>query len=110
MNIYVGNISRDTNEEDLKIAFTAYGEVSKVTIIKDKFTGESRGFGFIEMQNKTQALAAISGLNGSELKGRPLTVNEARPKNNNRGDGNGRRNNRYGFGNNRRFGGGRNSW
>ena len=109
MNIYVGNISRDTSEEELKIAFNVYGEVSNVTIIKDKFTGESRGFGFVEIPNKTQALAAIAGLNGSDLKGRTLTVNEARPKNNGkRSDG---RKYNGGYSGNKRWGrGGRNSW
>jgi len=80
MNIYVGNISRTATEQDLKDAFTAYGEVSSASIIKDKFSGESRGFGFVEMPNKEEAEKAISSLNGKDLKGRPLTVNEARPR------------------------------
>ncbi len=80
MNIYVGNLARDVNEEDLRTAFAAFGTVSTVAIIKDKFTGDPRGFGFVEMNDKTEALAAIAGLNGKELKERPLTVNEARPK------------------------------
>ena len=79
MNIYVGNISRTANEQDLKDAFAAFGEVSSASIIKDKFSGESRGFGFVEMPNKEEADKAISGLNGVDLKGRPLTANEARP-------------------------------
>ena len=80
MNIYVGNISRTANEQDLKDAFAAFGEVSSASIIKDKFSGESRGFGFVEMPNKEEADKAIAGLNGVDLKGRPLTANEARPR------------------------------
>ncbi len=80
MNIYVGNLARDVNEEDLRTAFAAFGTVATVAIIKDKFTGDPRGFGFVEMNDKTEALTAIAGLNGKELKERPLTVNEARPK------------------------------
>lgn len=80
MNIYVGNISRTATEQDLREAFQAYGEIQSVAIIKDKFSGESRGFGFVEMPNKDEAEKAISGLNGKDLKGRPLTVNEARPR------------------------------
>ena len=93
MNIYVGNLSRDVNEEDLKQAFAAFGAVSTVSIIKDKFTGESRGFGFVEMASKEEGTAAITGLNGKDLKGRNLNVNEARPKTenrDNRGGGGGR--------------------
>ncbi len=80
MNIYVGNLSRDLNEGDLREAFAAFGEVQSAAIIKDKFSGESRGFGFVEMPNKEEADKAISGLNGKDLKGRTLTVNEARPR------------------------------
>ena len=80
MNIYVGNISRTASEQDLRDAFTAFGEVQSAAIIKDKFSGESRGFGFVEMPNKDEADKAISGLNGKDFKGRPLTVNEARPR------------------------------
>jgi RNA recognition motif-containing protein len=80
MNIYVGNLSRDLAENELREAFAAFGEVSSASIIKDKFTGESRGFGFVEMPNKAEADAAIAGLNGKDLKGRNLTVNEARPR------------------------------
>ncbi len=79
MKIYVGSISRTATEQDLKDTFAAYGEVQSASIIKDKFSGESRGFGFVEMPNKEEAGRAISGLNGKDLKGRPLTVNEARP-------------------------------
>ncbi len=80
MNIYVGNLSRDLTENDLREAFAAFGEVQSAAIIKDKFTGESRGFGFVEMPNKAEGDAAIAGLNGKDLKGRNLTVNEARPR------------------------------
>ena len=80
MNIYVGNLSRDVNEEDLRQAFEAFGQVESVNIITDKFTGESRGFGFVEMPGKAEAQSAIAGLNGKDLKGRTLNVNEARPR------------------------------
>src|SRR3990172_5877660 len=80
MNIYVGNLAREVTEEDLQEAFKAFGQVTSATIIKDKFTGEPRGFGFIEMPGKAEAQAAIAGMNGKELKGRPLNVNEAQPK------------------------------
>jgi len=80
MNIYVGNLSRDVTEEDLRQAFEAFGKVETVSIIKDKFSGESRGFGFVEMPAKAEAQSAIADLNGKELKGRPLKVNEARPR------------------------------
>ncbi len=80
MNIYVGNLSRDLSETELKEAFQAFGEIQSCNIIKDKFTGESRGFGFVEMPNKEEADKAIAGLNGKDLKGRTITVNEARPR------------------------------
>ena len=80
MNIYVGNLSRDLSETELKEAFAAFGEVSTCNIIKDKFTNESRGFGFVEMPNKEEGDKAIAGLNGKDMKGRNLTVNEARPR------------------------------
>ena len=92
MNIYVGNLSFDTAEDDIRRAFESYGQVTSVNIIKDKLSGESRGFGFVEMSNKSEALAALSGLNGTELNGRTLSVNEARPRAE-RGGGGGR--NRY---------------
>ena len=80
MNIYVGNLSRDVVESDLKEAFQAFGEVQTASIIKDKFTSESRGFGFVEMPNKDEAEKAIAGMTGKDLKGRSLTVNEARAR------------------------------
>ena len=102
MNIYVGNLSRETAEEDLRQAFEAFGQVTKTTIIKDKFSGEPRGFGFVEMATKAEAQAAIAGLNGKELHGRTLNVNEARPRTE---GGGGRGGDRRGGG-----GGGRRSW
>ena len=80
MNIYVGNLSQTVTEEDLRHAFEGFGQVASVSIIKDRLSGKSRGFGFLEMPNKTEALEAIRGLNSKELKGQPLTVNEARPR------------------------------
>ena len=87
MNIYVGNLSLEVTEEDLREAFEAFGQVESVTVIKDKFTGESRGFGFVEMPAKAEAQAAIEGLNEKELKGRALNVNEARPREDRKGGG-----------------------
>ncbi len=80
MNIYVGNLSYDLSENELRQAFEEYGEVSSVKIITDRYTGRSRGFGFVEMPDDEQAKNAIDGLNGKELKGRQLNVNEARPR------------------------------
>ena len=87
MNIYIGSLSTSTNSDDLKEAFEAYGEVDDVKIIMDRYTGESRGFAFVRMSVKSEALAAIDGLNGSELKGRTIVVNEARPRSDKRGGG-----------------------
>ena len=84
MNIYVGNLSREVTDEDLRQEFSAFGEVSSATVIKDRYTGESRGFGFVEMTAKDEANAAIKALNGKELKGRVIKVNEARPRRDNR--------------------------
>jgi RNA recognition motif-containing protein len=80
MNIYVGNLSREVTEQDLQAAFENFGQVASATVIKDKFTGETRGFGFIEMPNSDEAETAINEMNGKDLKGRTLTVNQARPK------------------------------
>ncbi|RME32137.1 MAG: RNA-binding protein [Candidatus Zixiibacteriota bacterium] len=80
MNIYIGNMSFDTTEDQLRQAFEGYGEVSTVSIITDKYSGEPRGFAFVEMAAKDEAIAAISGLNGQELNGRALNVNEAKPR------------------------------
>jgi RNA recognition motif-containing protein len=80
MNIYVGNLSTTVNENDLREAFQAFGEVARAAVIKDKFSGESRGFGFIEMPKKEEADKAISMMNGRDLKGRSAKVNEAKPR------------------------------
>jgi RNA recognition motif-containing protein len=80
MNIYVGNLSYETTEEDLKKAFEIYGAVETVRIIKDNYSGRSKGFGFVEMPTKSEAQSAIEGLNGKDLKGRSLNVSEARPR------------------------------
>lgn len=86
MNIYVGNLSHDATDDDLRQAFEAFGQVTSATIIKDKFSGESRGFGFVEMPNKPEGQAALTGLNGQDLKGRALKVSEARPREERGGD------------------------
>jgi RNA recognition motif-containing protein len=80
MNIYIGSLSYKATEEDLKQAFEAFGQIESVKIIKDRYSGESRGFGFVEMPNKDEAQSAIEGMNGKELKGRKMSVNEARPR------------------------------
>ena len=87
MNIYVGNLSHDVTDDDLRQEFEAFGQVESATVIKDKFSGESRGFGFVEMPSKDEATAAITGLQERDLKGRKINVNEARPKPANRGGG-----------------------
>ena len=101
MNIYVGNLSYEVTEEDLKEAFEAFGEVETVKVIKDNYTGRSKGFGFVEMPSKAGAQSAIGGLNGKELNGRTLNVNEARPRSDSRRGGGGRGGARRGSG--RRF-------
>ncbi|HDL10010.1 MAG TPA: RNA-binding protein [Candidatus Omnitrophica bacterium] len=88
MNIYVGNLSRDISEQDLKARFAEYGEVLSCRIIKDRFSGQSRGFGFVEMPSQEEAEKAIAGLNGKELGGRSLVVNQARPRQPKRRSGN----------------------
>lgn len=80
MNIYVGNLSRQATADDLRQAFEEFGQVESSHIVKDRFTGESRGFGFVEMPSREEANAAIENLNGKELMGHPLTVSEARPR------------------------------
>jgi len=88
MNIYVGNLAWEMTEEDLQKEFSAFGEVESARIITDKFSGRSKGFGFVEMPNKEEADKAISELNGKDLKGRAIKVNEARPRrDDNRGSG-----------------------
>ena len=91
MNIYVGNLSYNTTDDQLREAFEAYGQVTSATVIKDKYSGRSRGFGFVEMPSNEEAQAAIVGLNGAEMDGRSLTVNEARPRSERGGGGGGRR-------------------
>jgi len=80
MNIYVGNLSYEATQDDVRQAFEAHGEVSSVSIIMDKMTGRSRGFGFVEMPDKNAGQAAVSALNLQEIRGRAMTVNEAKPK------------------------------
>jgi len=101
MKIYVGNLSFETTENDLQDLFEPHGTVNEVHLMMDRFTGKSRGFAFVTMNDNAQASAALSGLNGHELNGRPLTVNEARPREERPrpyGGGGGRRS----FANNRR--------
>ena len=100
MNIYVGKLSYEVTEEDLWQAFEPFGQVESATIIKDKHSGQSKGFGFVEMASKAEGQSAIDGLNGKELKGRALNVNEARPRTESRGSGKG-----YGGGRERQGGG-----
>jgi RNA recognition motif-containing protein len=104
MNIYVGNLSHDVSTEDLRQAFEAHGEVSSVNIIKDKYSGQPRGFGFVEMPNKAEAQKAIEDLNGKDLLGQQMNVNEARPRTDRgRPGGQGGDRGRSGFGGGRRY-------
>ena len=89
MNIYVGNLPFETTEEHLQVAFTEYGEVTSARVITDRVTGRSRGFGFVEMSDKSEAEAAIKALNGKDFNGRALTVNEAKPREEGGGGGRG---------------------
>lgn len=108
MKIYVGNMSYETSEEDLKQSFEAFGKVESATIMKDKFSGQSKGFGFVEMFSKSEAQSAIDGLNDKELKGRKLKVNEARPRTENRGGRGGYSGGRGGYGSGKgEYGGGK---
>lgn len=109
MNIYVGNLSFDAVESDVRALFEAHGQVASVSIIEDKFTGRPRGFAFVEMATDAEAQAAIAALNGKDLKGRPLTVNEARPRTEHRGGGGGG-GYKGGRGGSGSGGGGRRSW
>ena len=90
MNIYVGNLSYEVNDSDLRNAFSAFGNVTSAKVIMDMMTGRSKGFGFVELSTKEEGEAAIAKLNGTDLKGRTITVNEARPKSDNGGRGAGR--------------------
>jgi len=100
MNIYVGNLSFQTGDAELRAAFEAHGEVASASVITDRETGRSRGFGFVEMPSAEQAKAAIAALNGTDLGGRTLNVNEARPRSESRGGsgGGGGRGGRGGYG------------
>lgn len=80
MNIYVGNLPFEVTDEELEAAFTEFGEVSSARVIIDRFSGRSRGFGFVEMPTDSEGEAAIAAMNGKEMMGRPLTVNVARPR------------------------------
>lgn len=80
MDIYVGNLAYSTNDESLRSAFSAYGEVASARVVSDRMTGRSKGFGFVEMPDRAQAQAAIDALNGKELDSRTLRVNESQPK------------------------------
>ena len=91
MNIYVGNLPYTVRDDDLRELFAEYGEVSSAKVIMDRETNRSKGFGFVEMSDSADAQAAIDGLNGNDSGGRPLRVNEARPRENNRGGGGFRR-------------------
>jgi RNA recognition motif-containing protein len=103
MNIYVGNLSFTTTEADIKEAFQAFGEVSSCNVIMDKYSGQSRGFGFVEMPNKDEAQKAMSALNGKDLKGRTLKVNEAKARTERPGGGGGGRGGFGGGGGGRRY-------
>jgi cold-inducible RNA-binding protein len=96
-NIFVGNLSFTATEDSVRSMFEAYGTVDRVSIVTDRDTGQPKGFGFVEMTNDAEAEKAISALNGTELNGRALTINEARPKTERTGGGGGggRRNNRW---------------
>ena len=102
MNIYVGNLSPDVKEEDLKNLFSNYGQVKEVKIIRDMFSQQSKGFGFIEMPGQAEAQNAISQLNTQDLMGKKLVVNEARPKKDGRGGGGRRQGGGGGFNRNKR--------
>lgn len=113
MNIFVGNLPHEATEDEIKQEFAAFGEVSSVAIIKDKYTGQARGFAFVEMPAKSEAISAIAALNGKKMGERTMDVSEARPKTDNRGGGGrgsfGGRGGGYGGGGGGRggFGGGR---
>ncbi len=106
MNIYVGNLAREITEDDLREAFAVFGQVDTATVIKDRFSGESRGFGFVEMPSKNEAQTAITEINDKDLKGSTINVNEARPKTNRGGGGGGGGGRRRGGGFGGRGGGG----
>ena len=80
MKLYVGNLSYEVSEDDLRQAFEPFGQIESAVILKDKYSGQSKGFGFVEFSSKADGQSAINGLNGHELKGRNINVNEARPR------------------------------
>jgi RNA recognition motif-containing protein len=106
LKIYVGNLAYQVTDEDLKQAFGAFGQVESANIIKDKYSQQSKGFGFVEMPSSSEAQEAIAGLNGQELKGRALKVNEAKPRPEGGGSRGGFRSGGGGGGGGRGFGGG----
>src|SRR5688572_13066319 len=106
MRIYVGGISYSTNSEGLRALFSEAGSVTEATVVEDKYSGQSKGFGFVEMPDGTEAQAAISRFNGHNLDGRPLTVNEAKPREERSGGGGGRSGGGGGYGG----GGGGSRW
>ena len=111
MNIYVGNLSKDVTDDDLQGLFSEFGQIKSVKVIRDLFSGESKGFGFVEMPGLTEAQKAINELNTKEVKGKKIVVNEARPKTENRrSGGGGRGGNRGGGRGGNRGGGGRRGW
>ena len=87
MNLYVGNLSFNTSESDLEGLFAAYGQVESAKVITDRYSGQSRGFGFVEMSSRSEGEQAMADLNGKEVDNRQIKVNEAKPRNNNRGGG-----------------------
>jgi RNA recognition motif-containing protein len=106
MNLYVSNLPYSTTDDELREMFEPYGEVSSAVVIRDRETGRSRGFGFVEMPDNAQAQAAIEGTNGQQMNGRPLTVNEARPREERGGGGGGNRGGYGGGGGRGGYGGG----
>jgi RNA recognition motif-containing protein len=109
MRIYVGNLSYDTTEDELKKDFSAFGEVVSVSVVTDRYSGRSKGFAFVEMTNKAEADAAITGLNGKAVKERTLVVNEARPRTEGGSSGGSRGGYSGGGGGGGGYGGGRDS-
>jgi len=106
MKLYVGNLASDVSDEDLQKFFESYGQVESANVIKDKFSGESRGFGFVEMPSKDEAAAAMQGADGKELNGRAIKVNEARARAGGEGRGGGSRGGRGGGSRGGGYGGG----
>ena len=110
MKIFVGNLAQSVTQDALQQLFETFGQVTSTEIIKDRFSGESKGFGFVEMPSKSESQAAMAGLTGREVEGKPLTVNEARPRSNDRGGGGGGGYGRKGGGGGGGGGGRRSSW